>query len=130
MDEGSSPTPGVLLRGLYNNFINISEDIVIIYKKEMTLQTSQTESNQTNGYCSLEKKIDIIPKSLSRSYYKNIVIKLAERNVENANIICDYIVAEQTEINIKNSTKENRIKVLVWLSNFFEDKTSFKEMIK
>ena len=130
MDKGSSPTPGVLLRGLYNNFINISEDIVIIYKKEMTLQTSQTESNQTNGYCSLEKKIDIITKSLSRSYYKNIVIKLAERNVENANIICDYIVAEQTEINIKNSTKENRIKVLVWLSNFFEDKTSFKEMIK
>lgn len=67
---------------------------------------------------------------MSRSYYKNIVIKLAERNVENANIICDYIVAEQTEINIKNTTKENRIKVLVWLSNFFEDKTSFKEMIK
>ena len=65
---------------------------------------------------SLEKKIDIITKSLSRAYYKNILIKLADKNIENANIICDYIIAEQTEINIKNSTKESRIKVLVWLS--------------
>jgi hypothetical protein len=93
---GSSPTPGVLLRGLYNNFINISEDIVIVYKKEMTVQTSQTEANQMNGYYNLEKKIDIITKSLSRGYYKNFLIKLAERNLENANIICDYIIAEQT----------------------------------
>ena len=43
----------------------------------MTLQTSQTESNQKNGY-SLEKKIDLITKSLSRAYYKNILIKLQE----------------------------------------------------
>ena len=95
----------------------------------MTLQTSQTESNQKNGY-SLEKKIDLITKSLSRAYYKNILIKLADRNTENANILCDYITAEQNEINIKNSTKESRIKVLVWLSNFFEDKISFKELTK
>ena len=69
----------------------------------MTLQASQIKSNQTDGYCSLEKKIDIITKSLSRAYYKNILMKLAKRNVENVNIICDYIIAEQTEINIKNS---------------------------
>ena len=88
----------------------------------MTVQASQTEANQMNGYYNLEKKIDIITKSLSRGYYKNFLIKLAERNLENANIICDYIIAEQTEINIKNSTKESRINILVWLSNF-EDKT-------
>ena len=87
----------------------------------MTLQTSQTESNEKNSY-SLEKKIGVITKSLSRAYYKNILIKLAGKNIENANTICDYIISEQTEINIKNSTKESRIKVLVWLSNFFEDK--------
>ena len=67
---------------------------------------------------------------MSRAYYKNILIKLADRNIENANIVCDYIIAEQTEISIKNSTKESRIKVLVWLSNIFKDKTSFKEMTK
>ena len=96
----------------------------------MTLQASQTTSKEKNSYYHLEKKIDVITKSLSRAYYKNILLKLADRNTENANIICDYIVAEQTEINIKNSTKESRIKVLVWLSNFFEDKISFKEMTK
>ena len=95
----------------------------------MALQTSETESNQKNGY-SLETKIDLITKSLSRAYYKNILIKLANRNIENANIICDYIISEQIEINIKNSTKESRIKVLVWLSNFFDDTLSFREMAK
>jgi hypothetical protein len=82
----------------------------------MTLQTSQTQSNEKNSY-SLEKNIGVITKSLSRAYYKNILIKLAGKNIENANTICDYIISEQTEINIKNSTKESRIKVLVWLSN-------------
>jgi integrase len=95
----------------------------------MTLQTSQTQSNEKNSY-SLEKKIGVITKSLSRAYYKNILIKLAGKNIENANTICDYIISEQTEINIKNSTKESRIKVLVWLSNFFEDKISFHELTK
>lgn len=71
----------------------------------MTLQASQTESKEKNSY-SLEKKIDVIIKSLSRAYYKNILIKLADRNTENANTIYDYIIAEQTEINIKNSIKK------------------------
>jgi hypothetical protein len=66
----------------------------------MTLQASQTESKEKNSY-SLEKKIDVIIKSLSRAYYKNILIKLADRNTENANTIYDCIIAEQTEINIK-----------------------------
>ena len=71
----------------------------------MTLQASQTESKEKNSY-SLEKKIDVIIKSLSSAYYKNILIKLADRNTENANTIYDYIIAEQTEINIKNSIKK------------------------
>ena len=82
----------------------------------MALQSSQTKSNENNNYYHLEKKIDIITKSLSRAYYKNILLKLADRNNQNANTICNYIIAEQTEINIKNSTKESRIKVIVWLS--------------
>ena len=48
----------------------------------MTLQASQTESKEKNSY-SLEKKIDVIIKSLSCAY-KNILIKLADRNTENA----------------------------------------------
>ena len=38
---------------------------------------------------------------------------LLEKTEENALIICDYIIAEQNEINLKESTKEGKIKVLV-----------------
>jgi integrase len=78
----------------------------------------------------INSKIYLITKSLSRKYYGNILQKLAKRNCDNADIICNYIIAEQTEINIKDSTKESRIKVLVWLSNFFDDELSFREMTK
>ena len=37
----------------------------------MNLKASQTESNEKNTY-SLEKKIDVISKSLAGTYYKNI----------------------------------------------------------
>jgi hypothetical protein len=45
-------------------------------------------------------------------------------------IICDYIIAEQIEINIQNSTKESKIKVLTWLSNHFKDEKSNRDMTK
>ena len=45
-------------------------------------------------------------------------------------IICDYIVAEQIEIKIHNSTKEIKIKVLTGLSNHFQDEKSFRNMTK
>ncbi|MGN6822208.1 MAG: hypothetical protein ACTHJ7_05475, partial [Candidatus Nitrosocosmicus sp.] len=53
----------------------------------------------------------------------------AKDNPNNAQIICDYIITEQTEFNIKESTKEGKIKVLVWLSNFLNGK-NFIEMPK
>ena len=90
------------------------------------LQPTQTNITKED----LENKIDYTTKSLSRLYFKNILTKLSHNNLENADIICDYIIAEQTEINIKISTAESRIKVLVWLSNFFNDKLSFRKMKK
>ena len=53
---------------------------------------------------------------------------LLNKNLENANIICDYIIAEQIEFNIKESTKIGKIKALVYLSRYCDDKKSFKEM--
>ncbi|HET7389740.1 MAG TPA: hypothetical protein VFJ51_02870, partial [Nitrososphaeraceae archaeon] len=55
--------------------------------------------------------------------------RLATFNPENANVICDYILAEQTDINIKESTKEGKIRVLIWLSNYLANK-SFRQMTK
>lgn len=42
--------------------------------------------------------------------------------------ICDYIVAEVTEINIKNSTKIGMIKILVRLSKYHDNKVTFKQI--
>ena len=54
---------------------------------------------------------------------------LAENSPENATIICDFITAERNEINIKESTKEWKIKNLILLSRFLEN-LSFKQMSK
>jgi hypothetical protein len=77
----------------------------------------------------LERKLDSITKSLSKPYFNKILKNLLKANHNNATTIYDYIIAEQTELNIKNSTKEGKIKVLVWFSNFHENK-SFREMTK
>jgi integrase len=76
------------------------------------------------------KKINSLTKSCTKQYFNSILIKLARENFENAVTICEYIVAEETEINIKNSTKEGRIKVLVWLSNYHDNKKTYKGLTK
>jgi hypothetical protein len=43
---------------------------------------------------------------------------MAQSNPYNASIIHDYIVAEQIEINIKESTKTDKIKKLCLLSKY------------
>jgi len=96
----------------------------------MTLENSQIRIFSTNDIEQLERKIDSLTKSLSKPYFNKILKELSKKNLENANIICDYIIAEQTEINIKDSTKEGKIKILVWLSNHFQDKKSYRNMIK
>ena len=48
---------------------------------------------------------------------------------ENTTILCDYIIAEQSEFNIKESTKGGKIKCLVRLSHFLKGK-SFRDMTK
>jgi len=54
----------------------------------------------------LERKIDSITNGLSRPYFNKILKELIKKNLENAITICEYIIAEQIEINIQNSTKD------------------------
>ncbi|MGA9940741.1 MAG: hypothetical protein WBP88_01965 [Nitrososphaeraceae archaeon] len=97
----------------------------------MTYQTPQTtQGSKDYDKMTVEKTIDKITTSLSKPYFNKILKQLTSTNSENAMIICNYILTEQTEINIKNSTKEGKIKVLVWLSNHFNDRISFKGLTK
>ena len=74
----------------------------------------------------LNKKIILIT-TAQRPYIQKILMKLSESNPKNAESICDYILSEQISFNIKESTKEGKIKVLVWLSEHLGNKL-FKEM--
>ncbi len=87
------------------------------------------ENTNEKVLTALGKKIDSITKSLSKPYYNKILKDLLKTNPFNTNIIYDYITTEQTELNIKDSTIETKIKILVWLSKHHENK-SFKEMTK
>jgi hypothetical protein len=69
----------------------------------------------------LNAKIDFITQFASKAYFNKALKKLARDQFENATAICDYIMAEQTEINIKQSTKEGKIKILIWLSKSFKE---------
>jgi hypothetical protein len=62
----------------------------------------------------LERKIDSISRTLSKPYFNKILRDLSKFNPANAKTIVDYILTEQTEINIKDSTKESKIKTLVY----------------
>ena len=75
------------------------------------------------------KKADSITR-LQRPYIKKILRDLALSNPRNANLICEYIITEETQFNIKESTKEGKIKTMVWLSAYFKHTKSFREMEK
>jgi hypothetical protein len=76
-----------------------------------------------DNFNELEKKLDSITEDNSKPYFRSALKRLAIVNPENANIICDYILAEQINMNIKESTKEEKIKVLIWLSKYLANKT-------
>ena len=131
----SNPPPRAFLGDLYD--INKSEKSkVSLRSKELAEKQDSNDLLQGNKktikteYELLIIKIDSITQTCTKTYFNSILKNLAKVNPENANIICDYIIAEETEINIKNSTKESRIKVITWLSNFYNNKKSLKQMIK
>jgi hypothetical protein len=58
-----------------------------------------------NGIEELKRKIDTIT-IYQKPYISKMLNKLLLENPINAEIICNYIVAEQNEINIKESTRD------------------------
>jgi hypothetical protein len=78
---------------------------------------------------SLLKKINSISQN-QPNYIIRLYKEMAEANPHNASIVYNYIAAEQTEINIKDSTKSDKIKKLCLLSKYLKHKKSFHEMTK
>jgi integrase len=91
--------------------------------------TLQHETRKfTDEIDKLERMINSITQ-YQRRYVANLLRKMVQRNSYNANVICEYIIAEQNEINIKESTKEGKIKCLIGLSTYLNHK-SFQNVSK
>ncbi|HEU5462179.1 MAG TPA: hypothetical protein VFU79_07905 [Nitrososphaeraceae archaeon] len=107
---GSNPTPRAYLGGLYKSHKNkVGKDFIkrktdLVHRQQQI--SNQEEEEKKKETDRLYRKINFITKGCSKLYFNKILKKLVEKNSENANIICDYIIIEQTEINIKDSTKE------------------------
>ena len=64
-----------------------------------------------------------------KQYIKRILKDILNNSPENAKNICDFIISERNEINIKESTAEWHIKVLGQLLKFHNFK-NFKDITK
>lgn len=95
----------------------------------MALRAEELGPSSFHPPCSLEKRICSLTINLE-PYYRSIFLQLAASNSENAQILCDFITAEQNEINIKDSTKEWKIKIIFQLSAFHRHTKSFKDIGK
>jgi hypothetical protein len=109
---GSNPTPRANLLDSSEDFINKKQQNNIVKSLQEPLTEAKSESQNRERKEELEKEINLICKHQKQFIIKSLK-KLLENSIENTKITCDYIIAEQNEINIKESTKEGKIKVLV-----------------
>lgn len=103
-----------------NNFIPYSTELN---------QTQITFSNRPEDIIAIKRKIEILTIHL-KPHVSKILNEVLQDNPINAKVICDYIIAEQNEINIKESTKETKIKKISHLSKYFHHKKTFYDMTK
>jgi hypothetical protein len=107
---GSNPTPRANLLDSSEDFINEKQQNNIV--KSLQEPLTDITISKTKEKQEIEKQINLICKH-QKQFIITSLKRLLENSVGNTLIICDYIIAEQNEINIKESTKEGKIKVLV-----------------
>ena len=88
-------------------------------KRNLTLTTNNSNSKlEKFDNQEINNKIDSLTNNYSKNYFKKVLYSLTQKSPTNAATICNYLMSEETEINIKQSTKEGKLKTLVWLSNY------------
>jgi integrase/predicted nucleic acid-binding Zn ribbon protein len=137
--EGSNPSPGAYfeepsasLKALAGESrIETTTMDELTAKNNNTNQKSQTTSITTTVAISsqLDGVIDSITQGMSRKAINTRLKMLYRISPSNASIICEHILSEQTERNIKTSTAENKVKALLWLTRFLKLKP-FEQMTK
>ena len=91
-----------------NNQVSINKTNNLVYDSGNKKTTLTNTINETDVE-GLKIKINSITQ-YQKSYISKVFFEVLSKNPENAKILCDYIAAEQNEFNIKESTKEDKIK--------------------
>jgi integrase len=148
---GSSPTPGATVVGWYptkkhrsrNNYNDAATNEGV--QSLVGHSQSQTANSETQSTALQYRTTPItinnlqnksLPKNSEKlvqyqsNYIKRMYIRTLEANPANAMIINNYIIAEEAEINIQETTKSDKIKKLCLLSRFFRHQKCFSEMTK
>ena len=108
----------------------LQKDFRNIERNNNLLILNYNNNIENNNYIKeVKRKIDSIT-TYQKPYISKTLNKLLLENPINVETICNYIIAEQNEINIKESTKETKIKRIIHLSKFFDNKKSFYDMTK
>ena len=94
-----------------------------------SIQTPIGSSQSIDDINSIERKTEIVTKHL-KPHVMRVLNAVLQNNPDNTRIICDYIIAEQNEINIKESTRETKIKKIAHLSKYFHHQKTFYDMTK
>jgi hypothetical protein len=98
----------------------------------LTLQ----EVRLKDQHIELQTKINSITQYNSKPYFRQALNRLAAINSDNANVICDYILAGQTDINIrvdqrrKNKSIDMDIKLLGQQTFWSNDKAGHTQLPK
>ncbi|MDN5847607.1 MAG: tyrosine-type recombinase/integrase [Candidatus Nitrosocosmicus sp.] len=98
---------------------------------EINIEHSDSKYNyydNKGNYKIILDKIDQIARG-QKPYIKRILLNILNTSSENAENICDFIIAERNEINIKESTIEWHVKVLGQIQRFHNYK-EFKDLTK
>lgn len=104
----SSPTPGALIACFTEDLNNTKKD-----KCNDSLQNSSLSPDiSTDQNKETIKELIISIYKYQKLYIKKSLGILLEKSPKNTEIICKYIITEQNEINIKELTKEGKIKTL------------------
>ena len=88
---------------------------------------SINHNNRDRQHNQTVTKINLITKE-QKPYTNRILNDIFNNSTENSENICDFIIAEQNEINIKESTVEWHVKALVQLLKYHN--LNFKDITK
>jgi hypothetical protein len=124
----TSPSSGRLQMSSYSSF-SLEEDEIITADSAGETSSSVKSDTLSTTSSQLDGVIDSITQDMSRKALNTRLKMLYRISPSNASTICEHILSEQTECNIKTSTAENKLKALLWLTRFLKLKP-FEQMTK